>query len=110
METCLHGQRRSLDRLRMRFLGLGFEALKLDFLDDGRDIGEINLLDDGFDKWHSLCSGVDSCPVLARLPQENRKALGALVVLYPSLSFANSEFAVRIPVTAATTTPASRAF
>ena len=33
----------------MRFLGLGFEALKLDFLDDGRDIGEINLLDDGFD-------------------------------------------------------------
>ena len=34
----------------MRFLGLGFEALKLDFLDDGRDIGEINLLDGGFDK------------------------------------------------------------
>ena len=34
----------------MRFLGLGFEARKLDFfLDDGRDIGEINLLDDGFD-------------------------------------------------------------
>ena len=33
----------------MRFLGLGFEALKLDFLDDGRDIGEINLLDGGFD-------------------------------------------------------------
>jgi hypothetical protein len=32
MEICLHGQRRSLDRLRMRFLGLGFEALKLDFL------------------------------------------------------------------------------
>src|SRR5260370_39239165 len=31
-------------------------------------------------------------PVLALLPQENRKALGALVVLYPSLSFANSEF------------------
>jgi len=28
----------------MRFLGLGFEALKLDFLDDGRDIGEISLL------------------------------------------------------------------
>jgi hypothetical protein len=25
----------------MRFLGLGFEALKLDFLDDGRDIGFI---------------------------------------------------------------------
>src|SRR5258707_5831550 len=49
METCLHGQRRSLDRLRMRFLGLGFEALKLDFLDDGRDIGEINLLDGGSD-------------------------------------------------------------
>jgi hypothetical protein len=23
----------------MRFLGLSFEALKLDFLDDGRDIG-----------------------------------------------------------------------
>jgi hypothetical protein len=45
----VHGQRRSLDRLRMRFLGLGFEALKLDFLDDGRDIGEINLLDGGFD-------------------------------------------------------------
>jgi hypothetical protein len=37
------------NRLRMRFLGLGFEALKLDFLDDGRDIGEINLLDGGFD-------------------------------------------------------------
>ena len=33
----------------MRFLGLGFEALKLDFLDDGRDIGEISLLDGGFD-------------------------------------------------------------
>jgi hypothetical protein len=49
MEICLHGQRRSLDRLGMRFLGLGFEALKLDFLDDGRDIGEINLLDGGFD-------------------------------------------------------------
>jgi hypothetical protein len=39
----------SLDRLGMRFLGLGFEALKLDFVDDGRDIGEINLLDRGFD-------------------------------------------------------------
>jgi hypothetical protein len=49
MEICLHGQRRSLDRLRMRLLGLGFEALKLDFLDDGRDIGEINLLDGSSD-------------------------------------------------------------
>jgi hypothetical protein len=34
-----NGESRSLDRLRMWFLGLGFEALKLDFLDDGRDIG-----------------------------------------------------------------------
>ena len=33
----------------MRFLGVGFEALKLDFLDDVRDIGEIDLLDGGFD-------------------------------------------------------------
>jgi hypothetical protein len=48
-KSVLHGQRRSLDRLRMGFLGLGFEALKLDFLDDGRDIGEINLLGGGFD-------------------------------------------------------------
>ena len=38
----------------MRFLGLGFEALKLDFLDDGRDIGEINLVDDGFDMAFTL--------------------------------------------------------
>jgi hypothetical protein len=30
------------------------------------------------------------CPGLMSLPQEDRKALGALVVLSPSLSFANS--------------------
>jgi hypothetical protein len=30
-------------------------------------------------------------PIRALLPQEDRKALGALVVLYPSLSFANNE-------------------
>src|SRR6516165_10559420 len=36
--------------------------------------------------------GSQLLPSLALLPQENRKALGALVVLYPSLSFANSEF------------------
>jgi len=31
-------------------------------------------------------------PYKTLLSQENRKSLGALVVLYPSLSFANSEF------------------
>jgi hypothetical protein len=31
-------------------------------------------------------------PIRALLPQEDRKALGALVVLYLSLSFANNEF------------------
>ena len=36
--------------------------------------------------------GSQLLPSLALLPQENRKALGALVVLYRSLSFANSEF------------------
>ena len=68
----------------MRFLGLGFEALKLDFLDDSRDIGEINLLDGAFD------NGIHFARESTLALQENRKALGALVVLSPSLSFANS--------------------
>jgi hypothetical protein len=48
-------------------------------------------LQEGVVKLH-LCSEVGSCPIQALLPQEDRKALGALVVLSPSLSFANSEF------------------
>ena len=53
--------------------------------------GRSGVFEEGVVKVH-LCSEVGSCPDPALLPQEDRKALGALVVLSPSLSFANSEF------------------
>ena len=73
----------------MRFLGLGFEALKLDFLDDGRDIGlfrrKINLLDGSFDNGIHFARESALAPIRALLPEEDRKALGALVVSHPSI-------------------------
>src|SRR5271166_3482107 len=73
----------------MRFLGLDFEALKLDFLDDGRDIGlfrrKINLLDGSFDNGIHFARESALAPIRALLPEEDRKALGALVVFYPSI-------------------------
>jgi len=53
---------------------------------------EINLLDGSFDNGIHFARESALAPIRALLPQEDRKALGALVVLYPSLSFANSEF------------------
>ena len=68
----------------------------MDFLHDSRDIGlfcrEINLLDGSFDNGVHFARESALAPIRALLPQEDRKALGALVVLYPSLSFANNVF------------------
>jgi hypothetical protein len=73
----------------MRFLDLGFEALKLDFLDDGRDIGlfrrEINLIDGSFDDGIDFARKPALAPIRAFLPEKNRKALDALVGFYPSI-------------------------
>ena len=53
---------------------------------------EINLLDGSFDNGVHFARESALAPIRALLPQEDRKALGALVVLCPSLSFANNEF------------------
>ena len=75
---------------------MALKHLKLDFLDDSRDIElfcrEINLLDGSFDIGVHFARESALAPIRALLRQEDRQALGALVVLYPSLSFANNEF------------------
>ena len=53
---------------------------------------EINLLDGSFDNGVHFARESALAPIRALLRQEDRQALGALVVLYPSLSFANNEF------------------
>ena len=54
-------------------------------LDDGRDIGlfrrEIKLLDGSFDNGIHFARKPALAPIRALLPEEDRKALGALVVV-----------------------------
>jgi hypothetical protein len=74
---------------------LALKHLSWTSLDNSRDIGlfcrELNLLDGSFDNGVHFARESALAPIRALIPQEDRKALGALVVLYPSLSFANNE-------------------
>jgi hemolysin-activating ACP:hemolysin acyltransferase len=66
----------------------------LDLLDDSRDTGlfcgEIIFLMAVSNNGVHFALKSALASIQALLPQEDRKAVGALVVLYPSLSFANS--------------------